>query len=154
DAEADFRAALDLRPGPDLRYALLVNRGVVRFEHKRLGDAVDDFRAAIEREPRRYNAYVNLAGVDHELGRRDEALALLGRAIDLRGDLASLYRMRAFWRWEGRERDAALADLDLALRYEEPDSPEAAKDRALRGNLLYLAGRYAEALEACDAAIR
>lgn len=153
DAEADFRKALELEPGPELLYALRVNRGLVRFKRKRPTDAVADLRAAIALDPSRFNAYVTLAHLDRDQGRPDEAAALLDRAIELKPDLASLYRTRALWRLEDKQQAAALRDLDEALHHSPPRSPEAAGDLALRGHLLCLLGRHQEALEACDAAL-
>jgi tetratricopeptide (TPR) repeat protein/tRNA A-37 threonylcarbamoyl transferase component Bud32 len=153
DAEADFEHALALQPGSDLRYAVLVNRGSVRLRHHRLSEAAADLRRAIALEPKRYSAYVNLAQVNREQGRLEEAIALVGRAIELHPELAALYRTRALWRLERKDRDGALADLDQTLRCESDEAAEAARDHALRAHLLYLAGRYPEALTACDQAL-
>ncbi|WP_406694050.1 protein kinase [Singulisphaera sp. Ch08] len=153
DAEADFRKALELGSGQELRYALRVNRGLVRFKRDRLSEAIVDLREAIAIDPSRFNAYVTLAHLDREQGQLEEAAALLDRAIELKPDLAPLYRTRALWKLESKDREAALSDLDETLRREPPRSPEAAGDHALRGHLLCVAGRYREALDACDAAL-
>lgn len=153
DAEADFRKALELGAGQELRYALRVNRGLVRFKRGRPNEAVADLREAIAIAPARFNAYVTLAHLDREQGRPEDAAALLDRAIELKPDLAPLYRTRALWNLESKDRDAALRDLDEALRREPPRSPKAAGDHALRGHLLCVAGRHEEALTACDAAL-
>ncbi|SIO25127.1 Serine/threonine protein kinase [Singulisphaera sp. GP187] len=153
DAEADFRKALELGAGQELRYALRVNRGLIRFKRDRPGEAAADLREAIALDPARFNAYVTLAHLDREQGQPEEAAALLDRAIELKPDLAPLYRTRALWKLESKDRDAALLDLDEALRRQPPRSPEAAGDHALRGHLLCAAGRYQEALNACDAAL-
>jgi tetratricopeptide (TPR) repeat protein len=155
DAEADYEKALKLGPSKETRYAILVNRGVARSRpgQGRLKDAVADLEEAIRLDPARYPAHVTLAHLQWQRGQRSEALDRLGQAIARAPDMAALYRTRALWRLERLERPAALADLEAALRRESATTPPAVKDQALRGHLLYLEGRYEDALKACDDAL-
>src|SRR5208337_3431605 len=79
--------------------------------------------------------------------------------IALRPDLAVLYRGRAEV-YRGHEDltptriEAALRDLDEAVRREFPANPVLALDHTNRARLLERAGRHAESLAACDAALR
>jgi serine/threonine protein kinase/tetratricopeptide (TPR) repeat protein len=158
-AEEDYQKALELEPGEELRYALLVNRGHVRFRRGKLPQAVADLREAIRLNPRQYNAYVTLAHIDWKQGRRDDAIRKLSRAIELKPkrpdtQTAALYRTRAHWHMDRKGRPAALRDLSEAVRYGPPTSQEAAKDHAMRGQLLYSDKRYEDALDDCDAALK
>ena len=157
-AEADFRKALDRGLVGDLRYALHMNRGVLRFQRLRLDEAVADFERAAALDPTRYHAFASLASALSKQGRRDEAIGPLDRAIALKPDLAALYRARALIRLDGGDppsaaAEAALRDLDEAIRREPPNGRDLADDHAQRRRLLRDLGRFGEALAAADAAV-
>jgi tetratricopeptide (TPR) repeat protein len=161
-AEEDYRRALaflDGRPDePKLRYALLVNRGLIRLEQRHFADADADFRAAIRLDGRRYEAYSSLGEVYRREGHASDALVQFDRAIALRPGWAPLYRGRAEVCVTTNDptpaqRDAALADLDDAIRCESAGSPLVAADLAKKARLLHQAGRAEEALAACEAAL-
>jgi serine/threonine protein kinase/predicted Zn-dependent protease len=158
-AEADYRAALRLDPEGKFRYALLVNRGLVRFQSRKLDLAIADLKQAIELNPRQLNAFVTLAQIYRHQHRLDLALKQLGEALALRTDSAPLYRTRALWNLERKNpspavRAAALGDLDQAIRFGSAGSRELAQDRAARAHLFLLSKRYEEALLDCDAALQ
>ena len=157
-AEADFRKALNCGLVGDLRYALHMNRGVLRFQRLRLDEAVADFERAAALDPTRYHAFASLASALSKQGRRDEAIGRLDRAIALKPDLAALYRDRALIRLDGGDpplasAEAALRDLDAAIRREPPNGRDAAGDHARRARLLRGLGRNGEALAAANAAV-
>ena len=157
-AEADFRKALDRGLVGDLRYALHMNRGVLRFQRLRLDEAVADFERAAALDPTRYHAFASLASALSKQGRRDAAIGPLDRAIALKPDLAALYRARALIRLDGGDppsaaAEAALRDLDEAIRREPPNGRDSADDHARRHRLLRDLGRFGEALAAADAAV-
>ena len=161
-AEEDYARALELlerKPVAELRYVLLVNRGLLRWQRRDLDRAVTDLREAIRLDPRLYQAHAGLAQVLRQQGKPDEAVAQFTQAITLRPDLAALYRGRAEV-YRGHEDltpariEAALRDLDEAVRRESPANPVLALDHTNRARLLERAGRHAEALAACDAALR
>ena len=158
DAEADFRKALDLGLDAELQYVLLMNRGVMRFQRARWADAAADFERAIARNEGRYNAHASLAQALRKLGRRDEAVERLGKAIALEPKLAALYRGRALARLDRDdlppgEAEAALRDLEVAAGLEPPGRRGAADDHVRRGRLLLRLARPRDALAAADAAL-
>ena len=161
-AEEDYARAMELlerKPVAELRYVLLVNRGLLRWQRRDLDRAVTDLREAIRFDPRLYQAHAGLAQVLRQQGKPDEAVEQFTQAIALRPDLAPLYRGRAEV-YRGHEDltpariEAALRDLDEAVRRESPANPVLALDHTNRARLLERAGRHAEALAACDAALR
>jgi tetratricopeptide (TPR) repeat protein len=163
-AEADYRTALEMldrdgKPNDDLRYILLVNRGVTRFQAGRLEPAAEDLREAIRRNDRHHEAFATLAQVCTRQKKWDEAVALFSRAIRVKPNWPPLLRERARVELErddasAEDRRAALADLDEAIQYELRTNPIVASDQTRRGELLRSLGRHEEALAACDAALK
>ncbi len=161
-AEQDYARALELlerKPVAELRYVLLVNRGLLRWQRRDLDRAVADLQEAIRLDARLYQAHAGLAQVLRQQGKPDEAVEQFTQAIALRPDLAPLYRGRAEV-YRGHEDltpariEAALRDLDEAVWRESPANPVLALDHTNRARLLERASRHAEALAACDAALR
>ena len=161
-AEEDYAKALELlerKPVAELRYVLLVNRGLLRWQHHNPDRAVADLREAIRLDARPYQAHAGLAQVLWQQEQADEAIEQFTQAIALRPDLAALYRGRAEV-YQGRQDltpdqiAAALRDLDEAVRRQSPANSVLALDHTNRAWLLERAGRHAEALAACDAALR
>ena len=161
-AEEDYAKALgllDRKPVAELRYVLLVNRGLLRWQRRDLDWAVADLQEAIRLDARLYQAHAGLAEVFRQQGKPDGAVEQFTQAIALRPDLAALYRSRAEV-YRGHEDltpariEAALRDLAEAVRRESPANPVLALDHTNRASLLVRAGRHAEALAACDAALR
>ena len=152
-ADADFHKASQLPLDDNARYVLSVNRGVLRIRQERFEDAVTDLKSAIERKPRAYQAYVNLAQAYRRLGKMDRALEELDRAVELEPGLAHLYRLRARLRLERNEPAPALADFDQAIQRENTNSPYRVDDHVERGRLLLSGAKYAESLKSFDAAL-
>jgi len=163
DAEADYASALDIlqqKPNDELRYAALVNRGLLWLERRDWDRAVADLQAAIGLNDRQYNAYETLALVRRRQDRPDEAVELFSRAIALRPDWAPLYRARAEAELARKDptpaqRARALADLERATGLGGKESPLlVAGDHTNRGRLLHREHRDEEALAACEAALK
>ena len=152
-ADADFAKALALPLDENARYVLLVDRGVMRVRQERFNDAITDLKGAIALKPRAYQAYVNLALAYRGLSRRDQALEALNSAIEREPGLAHLHRLRARLRLERNEPEEALADFDRAIARERSDSPFRVDDHVERGRLLLRRERYADALQAFEAAL-
>ena len=159
-AEADYREALKRDSDGRFRYALLANRGLVRFQSGKKAEAVADLEEAIKLNPRQYSAFVTRAQIYRQEHRLDEAVKQLDRAIALKPrDAAPLYRNRALWNLERRDltpavRAAALDDLEEAIQRDSPGSGDLAKDLAKSAQVLLMAKRYSEALNACDRALK
>lgn len=155
NAEADFREALK-RPLDDAaRYALLVNRGVLRIRQERLDEAGADFAQAIALKPELYQAYVNHAQVFVKQEKVDEAIALLDKAIAREPALATLYRTRARLQIQQQAFAVALEDLDKAIVLAGAGAtPAVADDHVDRGRLLYRAKNYEGAVQACESALK
>jgi len=158
-ALADYREARVRDPGGRFRYALLANRGLLRFQNGELDEAVADLEEAIELYPRQMSAHVTLAQILRQQKKIDLALKQLSRAVELEPNQAPLYRTRARWNLERRDltraaRGLAVADLDLAIRLGVPNSRELARDHAERGRVLLEDKQYEQALDACEKALR
>jgi tetratricopeptide (TPR) repeat protein len=160
-AEADYRTAEDLlakAPNSELRYVLLVNRGLLRLERRQWDGAISDLEAAIRLDGRHYLAYATLAQVYQRQGKPDEAVAEFARAIALQPNMASLYRGRADVELNRSDptqehRARALRDLEQAIRLETPRNPVLARDQTNRALLLFREHHDEEALAACGAAL-
>jgi tetratricopeptide (TPR) repeat protein/tRNA A-37 threonylcarbamoyl transferase component Bud32 len=160
--EDDFREALRLlasSPNDELRYAVLNDRALIRFQLGRLDDSVADFREAIRVDTRHYNAFASLAQILQRQNHWDEAVAQFTQAIALEPQMAALYRGRAAVLEERDDqtkehRADALRDLDEAIRREGPGKLVLAGDQRERGELLRRDGRFEEALAACDEALK
>ena len=161
-AETDYAKALgllDRNPeGTDLRYTLHVNRGLIRFERNDLIGAEADLREAIRLDDRHFEAFSALAHVERKRDRINDALEHFDRAIALKPLWPPLYRGRAgvilgLKEISPERRDAALNDLQAAICYDSAGSPFVALDYLHQASLLHGAGRDADALKACEAAI-
>ncbi len=161
-AEADFDKALKLlgqHPNEEVRYQVLVNRGLLWLERRDWDKAVVDLQAAIGLNGRQYLAYEALAQVRWRQNQPDEAIAQFSRSIALRPDWAPLYRARADVELARQaptptQETHALDDLEQAIRLSAPGDPVRARDYTTRGRLLHHARREPEALAACETALK
>jgi serine/threonine protein kinase/Tfp pilus assembly protein PilF len=159
---ADYEHALgllDQKPDNELRWVLLVNRGALYVQREDWDKASADFEAATRLNDRRPEAFVGLARVFMRQRKPDAAVEQFSRAIALEPSSAPLYRGRAevhLARSEltPAERTRALLDLDQAIGHEAKDDPILALDHTRRGVLLHQDHHEAEALAACDAALK
>jgi tRNA A-37 threonylcarbamoyl transferase component Bud32 len=161
-ARADYRKALAMleqKPNDELRYTLLVNRGVMDYQAGRLEEAAIDLQEAIRHNDRQYEAIATLAQVYAGQKKWDAAVAQFTRALGVKPAYSPLFRERARVQ---RNRDgrtpehsrAALADLQEAIRHEQPGSRIVAQDQTWRADLLRQLHRPEDALAACDAALQ
>ena len=152
-ADSDFQKASQLPLDDNASYVLAVHRGVLRVRQERFEEAVTDLKRAIDKKPKAYQAYVNLAQAYRRLNKLDLALAQLNRAVELEPGLAHVYRLRARLHIERNQPALALADFDQAIRRENTSSPYQVDDHVERGRLLLSGGKHAEALRSFDAAL-
>ncbi len=162
EAETDFRTAIGLDLEDDLRYVLLMNRGVMRFLRRREELSASDFREAVTLDASRYNAYASLAQSLRRLGQRREAVEQFDKAIALAPGIAALFRGRAAARTDAdkptpADLRAAVLDLDESASREPEGSRARAEDHAGRARLLLSLDQTPEglsaALQAADAAL-
>ena len=160
DAEDDFQQAMDLQPSPEERSILLLNRGMVRYLGQNHADAETDLAEAVRLAPDRVEARINWAQALRALGRTDDAVNQLTRAIALDPTRSRLYRERALFRLDGQTKppslavDGAIDDLSQAIRLGPAESVETAGNHALRARWLYQAGRWSEARADANATLR
>jgi len=166
-AENDYHHALELRPGPDLRYVLLVNRGGMYLQAGRLDQALADGEAAVQLNARPYHAHALLFQICQRQGRLEEAALALDRAIERQPGRPELFRARALLVAHPQEKEGsrsrdltpaqralAIRDLEQAIRLEPKNRPQTAEDHAERGRLLFASRKNHEALADYDAALR
>ncbi len=138
----------------------MVARGIVRVRAARFRDAEGDFAAAVRFDPDHLAARVNWGQVLVRLGRTDEAIAQLDRAIQLAPGEGKLYRARALARLDrqapapGSAGPLAIADFDAAIRLGRAGSPDRADDFAGRARLHFRAREFSAALADANEAIR
>ncbi|MFB2919721.1 tetratricopeptide repeat protein [Aerosakkonema funiforme] len=143
-----FSEAIELKPN----YAwAIAHRGETYTQMKRYYEALADFSRAIELQPD-YTWAIAHRGQTYSLMKcYSEALADFNRAIELKPDYAWVYACRC-QSYEHIERyEEAVADLDRAVALEENIFRYWRGDRAL---LLSMCGRYAEAIEYGERALR
>ena len=126
------------------------NLGVALEQAGRLGEAVEQYRAAARLEPDRYQGHHNLANALDHLGRHAEALAAHRVAVQMASDVQFLHNCLGLSLLDAGQTNAALAEFSAATKldahYPWPHI-ETAK--------IYLAeGRDAEAVEELRAAVR
>ncbi|MGW4967097.1 tetratricopeptide repeat protein [Nonomuraea sp. NPDC004186] len=142
---ADLSAALDLEPSYTWARS---KRGDVLYDLGRYAEAVDDYTQCLAQHENVWD--LGLRGNSYRLlGRHDQALADLTRAIELApGDSWDLARRSETYRALGRPHDA-LADLEAAIAI----NPGYAWALRTRGEILSGLGRYDEAVAALGQAL-
>jgi serine/threonine protein kinase/lipoprotein NlpI len=146
-AVADYGTALRAAPTD---FAARLHRGLAMIVLNRPNDAIADFTAAIEADPRRASPYINRGIVYKDmLGDLESAVADFDKAIEADPLSAKAYINRgAAFEALGRPGDA-LADYDRAVEL-DPDDFIAVYNR---GNQRLARGELADALTDFDRAI-
>jgi serine/threonine protein kinase/Tfp pilus assembly protein PilF len=158
-AEDDLATVLARSKSPVLRYAALVNRGVLRLRQDRPAAALADLREAIGQAQQAriasHEAYVNLARVYERRQDWKAATGVLGQALQQR-ELPALYLARARAWQKLDELKAARRDLEAFVAR----APRGSDSRLLRaalvelGDLKYRSGEPLAALVEYDKALR
>ena len=119
-------------------------------EHSELRDlALKEAKQALERDNENIDAYCILALTWAHLGKIKDALWAARRAVELNGNFAQGFIALAVASCFAGHLDDALAAVDLALRISPNDLQKNAW-LGLRASVLYLLGRYAEAIESAE----
>jgi Tfp pilus assembly protein PilF len=180
-ALAHFEKAAE---NPDGRASAFGSTGLVLTRAGRLDEAVTAYRLAVEADPRSAKAFAGLGGALSAAGRMDEAEAALQRGLELDPLNDALHVNLGILRYKqeryaeaeaslrraleleprGREGRRALAETLRKLgrtdeaaeiaRAPAGASPASPTDAAERVRALYDRGRYADALQACQDALR
>jgi tetratricopeptide (TPR) repeat protein len=155
-AKADFQRAeqlLDRQPNEDARYALLVNRGVLRFDEDEVARLAAVGTAAGLAGGRGFALPAALGVLPGTApGTIQEAAADLEQATRLRPQqYAPHLNLARVYQRQGRAKEAERS-FRQALRLHPPGQVLAAY-LTEKGRFLYARGRYSEALAACGAAL-
>jgi tetratricopeptide (TPR) repeat protein len=150
-AARDLDAALARAGGDGLvRYAVHANRGALLIQTGQVDRALAELDRAVNLRPELHHARVSLAEAHQRRGDFRRALAQLNAAVARQPKMADLYRQRARLHLKLHDQAAGLADLDQAVRLGQGGAPRLlAADQVERGRLLYDAGRYEQARQAC-----
>jgi tetratricopeptide (TPR) repeat protein len=147
NSETLFRHALNVTADNDVARD---NLGVALEQSGRLGEAVEQYRAAARLEPDRYQGHHNLASTLDLLGRHAEALAEHRAAVQIAPDVEFLHHCLGLSLLAAGQTNAALAEFAAASKL-NPHYPWSHVETAK----IYLrAGRDAEAVEELRAAVR
>jgi tetratricopeptide (TPR) repeat protein len=92
------------------------NRGAAWMLKGLYSNAIDDFNAAIQRDPKFVKAYQNRGLAWHKSGEFDRALADFNQAITLDANSAQLYNARGLSLLNKGEYDRAIVDFNEAIR--------------------------------------
>lgn len=97
------------------------NKGVEFYDQKRLPEAIQEYKLAVDDDPKNYRAHFNLAVCYHDDGKIEEALREYERVLELHPQNArAMVNVASIRGSEGKESEA-LALLEKAVQV-DPDS--------------------------------
>lgn len=117
-------------------------------------EALADFRAAVEANPKNTAAQSDLAVALADAGDNAGALEAIGRVLAIDPDSVTARQNRATLRLSAGKAELAIADCDAALAGLPADSLERAPTLLTRGAALHVVGRLREAAADLDEALR
>lgn len=120
-----------------------------QYNQELLKRAVEEYRLALENDPRHYWSHLQLGRCYLSLGRDAEAIEILGACVALRPDSPWGYIARA----SALMQMERYAEADTELRRLLDREPGFLPARLVRGRALQLQGRLEEALKVYDAAL-
>lgn len=134
---------------PDEASDALLHRG---YRNTKEAKSIQLFDRLIQREPKSPIGYYHKGDALYDQDRFPEAITALNQALALEPGFANALYLRACCREqleEAADWEAALKDIDLALRLDED-----AENHSLRGTLLLHLKRSTEALVEADLAVK
>jgi len=144
EALESFQKAIDLDPKSA---ATWTNRGRALHYLEHHEEALESFQKAIDLDPKSADAWTSRGHSLRERERYEEALTSCKRALEIDSSALNCYALTLSLL---QEFEKAIAAIDKAIHLE----PEETVLKANRGILLARAGRYIEALAACEQAIK
>ena len=149
--EDEARAAYDDLVGAFPENPLVYNnRGMFELAAGNTDAAVGDFSRALERDPNYHFALTNRGKASLDAGDTTAAIADFDRSLRLDPSQAGVYGFRGNAKLYAGDLRGAAADQTEAVR-KAPTNPIAHSDL---GFVLFFYGRYADALQQFDAALR
>ncbi|MFN7134147.1 MAG: tetratricopeptide repeat protein, partial [Myxococcales bacterium] len=143
-------------PGAFQKLQALYAEGEAAIQEGQFEEAVEKFSEGLAIDDNFRQRYISMyaqrAFALHNLGRLDEAIADYSKAIEMEPEInqAQYYFQRGIcWMSLGGQDERAIADFGSAMNL-HPDHPG---PYHLRGKLLFVHGRYAEAIADFDAAL-
>ncbi|MBR1644072.1 MAG: tetratricopeptide repeat protein [Bacteroidales bacterium] len=118
EALEDLNLLLANETSDSLRASLLFMRASARMKSRLYADARTDLKAVLSLQPASENAMLLLCAVDWQSGRRESALLMLGGFINAHPANTLARSMRAGFLAEQGRTEAAILDLEDALRIE------------------------------------
>ncbi|MFL2770516.1 MAG: tetratricopeptide repeat protein [Rhodospirillaceae bacterium] len=100
--------------------SLLNTLGLILLDQRRLVEAAEAFRLALQTAPNKVDLRINLALTEHELGEIRAVTAEVNEIIDAGTDIPSPFMLRAAIRIEQGDFDLARIDLDQAEKLGAP----------------------------------
>lgn len=156
DAETAFKKYIELIPNDPNPYDSLAE---LYLKMGRFDDSITQYRKALSIDPNFINSYQGVAAALMYQGKADEALAELqkldGKARSDAEHRTALFAMTVVDVDSGKM-DKALEDMDkqYALGEKTKDIPAMAGDLQTKGNILLEMGKYDEAKELFDRALK
>jgi tetratricopeptide (TPR) repeat protein len=120
DALASYQACVALRPGESWPY---FNRGLVRLRRKEFRQAAADFGEFIARDPKRYEPHLDRSLAWHGLGRTDDSLRDIDKALALGAPHARGLFMRSRVLRDAGDSQGSRRDLESGMKYTPTDEP-------------------------------
>ena len=161
-AEADYQRALELldaAPSPTLRYAVLLNRGLLWLERREWDRAEADLQAAMRLDDKQWQLFEILAQVYRKQDRPDQAIDAVHQGHRIAARLGSPLpgpggcepgSARTRPRRIGRRPSPTSTRRSASNPRAAPPGP----DHTGRARLMHQDAREEEALAACDAALK
>jgi tetratricopeptide (TPR) repeat protein/tRNA A-37 threonylcarbamoyl transferase component Bud32 len=153
-AVADFEQAWSSARNDDFRAIVLTNRATMWMLQKEWTKARDDLLKAGELQGETFHGYHILAQVYAELGKLDNAIAAMDRAIAIQPDWAGLYLIRSRYHRKHSDDKAARKDLEEYLKRERANPAERAEASVELAVLKQQANDLAGSLADCATALR
>ncbi len=145
-----FRRWPDEEPFREALAEALLVRGLERFDGEDYPGAEADLRRVLELSPDHVEALLNLGRIQHNLLRREEALASFDRVLAVAPETSLIQFHRGVVLHSLNQNDLALEALNLELQH----NPEHAVSYYFRGLVLKSLQRYGEALADLEVAAR